>query len=93
MKNKGKIKITLPDGATRTYEAGIRGIDIAENISKSLSKKAIAIEVNGQEMDLCEKMFDEMNIKPLIGVIPDNKDISLNISLAFSQVSFIFLST
>ena len=32
--------------------------------------------MNWHHMDLCEKMFDEMNIKR-IGVIPDNKNILL----------------
>ena len=39
----------------------IRIDDIAENMNWSLMKK-------------CENLFDELNIKPLLGVIPKNED-------------------
>ena len=34
----------------------------------------IAENMNWKQMDTCENFFDEINIKPLIGVIPENKD-------------------
>ncbi|QDL92850.1 threonine--tRNA ligase [Paroceanicella profunda] len=46
------ITITLPDGATRDYEAGVTGMDVAADISKSLAKAAIAVTVNGTFSDL-----------------------------------------
>jgi threonyl-tRNA synthetase len=46
------INITLPDGAVRTYPPGVTGHAIAESISKSLAKAAIAIKSNGQVTDL-----------------------------------------
>ena len=36
-----KIDITFPDGAVRSFEAGATGRDVAENLSKSLAKKAV----------------------------------------------------
>ncbi len=52
-KKPGKnIDITLPDGAVRSYPAGTTGHEIAESISKSLAKAAIAIKINGQVSDL-----------------------------------------
>ena len=42
----------------------IRMDDIAENMNWSLMKK-------------CEDLFDELNIKPLLGVIPKNEDSEL----------------
>ena len=42
----------------------IRMDDIAENMNWSLMKK-------------CEELFDELNIKPLLGVIPKNEDSEL----------------
>ncbi len=48
------IKITLPDGATREYNAGVTGLEIAENISKSLAKAAVAITVDGEQRDLSD---------------------------------------
>jgi threonyl-tRNA synthetase len=46
------IVITLPDGATRTFAAGTTGLEIAENISKSLAKAVIAIKIDGVLSDL-----------------------------------------
>ena len=46
------IKVTFPDGAIREYEAGITTKEIAESISKSLAKKALAGKWNGELIDL-----------------------------------------
>ena len=62
MDNKNIIKITLPDGAKKDFVGGSRGIDIAQSISKSLLKKAVAIEVNGLEQDLCEKINNDAKV-------------------------------
>ena len=40
------IKITLPDGSIREYEAGVNAIDIAKSISNSLAKKILAANIN-----------------------------------------------
>ncbi len=65
MEKRSYIKITLPDGATRSFLAGSNGLDVAESISISLSKKAIAIEVNGKEQDLCESINEDAKISIL----------------------------
>ena len=39
------IEFTFPDGAVRSFEAGVTGRAIAESLSKSLSKKAVLIRV------------------------------------------------
>ncbi|MBN9543625.1 MAG: threonine--tRNA ligase [Alphaproteobacteria bacterium] len=47
------VKVSLPDGSVRSYEqSSISGMEIAESISKSLAKAAIAIKVNGEAKDL-----------------------------------------
>ncbi|MGI9412619.1 MAG: threonine--tRNA ligase [Hyphomicrobiales bacterium] len=46
------ITISFPDGASRQFEAGISGADIAADISKSLAKKAVAIRLDGELADL-----------------------------------------
>ncbi|MEM9468859.1 MAG: threonine--tRNA ligase [Pseudomonadota bacterium] len=46
------VKITLPDGATREFDSGVTGLKIAEDISKSLAKAVIAIEIDGELSDL-----------------------------------------
>ena len=50
--NDKQINITLPDGAVRTFTAGVTGMDIAADISKSLAKAVIAIEIDGALSDL-----------------------------------------
>ena len=47
-----KITITFPDGSTRLVDKGTIGQSIAESISKSLAKEAIAIEINGKLSDV-----------------------------------------
>jgi threonyl-tRNA synthetase len=45
------INITFPDGAVRTYEAGISGLDIAKSISEGLARKVLAASVDGEVWD------------------------------------------
>ncbi|MEM6744682.1 MAG: threonine--tRNA ligase [Pseudomonadota bacterium] len=47
-----QVTITLPDGAARTYAAGITGAEVAADISKSLAKAAIAVKIDGVLSDL-----------------------------------------
>ena len=46
------INVTLPDGSQRQYEDGASPADVAESISKSLAKAALAAKVNGEMYDL-----------------------------------------
>jgi threonyl-tRNA synthetase len=46
------ITLTLPDGATRRFEAPVTGTDVAGSIAKSLAKAALAIKVDGEVRDL-----------------------------------------
>jgi len=45
------IKITLPDGSIREYEAGITPYQIALSISEGLARNVLAAEVDGQIWD------------------------------------------
>ena len=47
-----KINLSLPDGNSREYAAGITAGEVAADISTSLAKKAISATVNGQHWDL-----------------------------------------
>lgn len=47
-----QIKLTLPDGSVREYDAGITPGEVATNIATSLGKKAISATVNGAHFDL-----------------------------------------
>ncbi len=73
--NKEYIKITFPDGRKQDFKHGITGYDIAKSISPSLLKKAIAIEIDGSEQDLCENISSDANISIL--TLNDNKGLSI----------------
>ncbi len=49
---KNPINITMPDGSVREYACGITGMEIANNISKSLAKISLAIKIDGVLSDL-----------------------------------------
>lgn len=46
------VTITLPDGTKREYNAGSTGMDVAASIGAGLAKAALAIEINGELLDL-----------------------------------------
>ncbi|WP_158964616.1 threonine--tRNA ligase [Chachezhania sediminis] len=47
-----QISLSFPDGNARSYDAGITPAEVAADISKSLSKKAISATVDGKHWDL-----------------------------------------
>jgi len=49
-----QITVTLPDGATRRYAAGVTGAEVAADIAPSLGKAALAARVDGRLTDLSE---------------------------------------
>ncbi|UVC11118.1 threonine--tRNA ligase [Rhizobium sp. TH2] len=49
-----QISLTFPDGSIRDYQPGTTGRDVAESISKSLAKKAVAIALDGTVRDLSD---------------------------------------
>ncbi len=59
-KQHNQITITLPDGAQRTYDSGITGLEIAESIAKSLAKASIAVTIDGQQRDLCDPITKDV---------------------------------
>ncbi|MCB2011001.1 MAG: TGS domain-containing protein, partial [Geminicoccaceae bacterium] len=44
--------ITLPDGSKRAHETPVTGLEIAQSISKSLARQALAVVVDGELRDL-----------------------------------------
>ncbi len=62
---KQKITLTFPDGTKKQFSNGINGEAIAESISKSLVKKAVAIKVNNIKRDLSDCIYADADIKIL----------------------------
>ena len=56
------IKVTLPDGSEREYADGSSPLDVAESISKSLAKKALAAKVDGEMWDLVRPLEGDANV-------------------------------
>ena len=52
------VSLTFPDGSVKAFDAGATGRDVAESISKSLAKKAVAIAIDGQLRDLSDPVTD-----------------------------------
>ena len=67
--------ITFPDGRNKNYDDGVTGIDIAQDISQSLKKKAIAILVNDQEKDLIDPIGEDS----VVSIITLKDEIGLDI--------------
>ncbi|MEM7643020.1 MAG: TGS domain-containing protein, partial [Pseudomonadota bacterium] len=57
-----QITLTFPDGNARKVPAGITPAEVAADISKSLSKKAISAKVNGTHWDLAWPIDDDASI-------------------------------
>ncbi|HDE0752923.1 TPA: threonine--tRNA ligase [Enterococcus faecium] len=65
------IKITFPDGAVKEFESGTTTLAIAESISKSFAKKALAGKVNGKLVDLTRPIEEDASIEI---ITPDHED-------------------
>lgn len=55
-------KFTLPDNSTREYDQPIMGLQIAEDIGKSLAKAAVAIRVDDELLDLTRLLEQDASI-------------------------------
>jgi len=58
----GHVTITLPDGATRDYRRGVTGTEVAEDISKSLAKAALACRIDGRLSDLSQPIERDVKL-------------------------------
>jgi threonyl-tRNA synthetase len=61
------VAITLPDGSVRQYPGPVSGADVALDISKSLSKAALAVTVNGEMWDLTRTIDQDVSLSIITG--------------------------
>ena len=66
-----EIKISFPDGAVKSVEAGITVKEIAEGISKGLAKKGLAGKVNGVLVDFDRPIEEDATIEI---ITPEHED-------------------
>lgn len=57
------VTLTFPDGSARDYKPGITGAELAASISKSLAKKAVAVNLNGALADLADPISTDAKVK------------------------------
>ncbi|MGG5316689.1 threonine--tRNA ligase [Enterococcus sp. AZ072] len=57
------VNISFPDGSVKEFHEGVTGREIAESISKSLAKKAMAVVVNGELEDLTRPIDQDAELK------------------------------
>ena len=69
------ITLTLPDGATREFEAPLDGLAFATSISKSLAKKALALKLNGEVVDLATRIETDADIAVITAADADGVDL------------------
>ncbi|ATU91542.1 threonine--tRNA ligase [Phyllobacterium zundukense] len=59
------VSMQFPDGSKREYDAAMTGAELADSISKSLAKKAVAYAVDGVVRDLSDPLQDSGKIEIL----------------------------
>ncbi|RFB81162.1 threonine--tRNA ligase [Methylovirgula sp. 4M-Z18] len=57
------INVTFPDGASRAYEVGMSGADIAKSISPSLAKRTVAMVLDGVLSDLADPIQKDAKVE------------------------------
>jgi len=57
------ISVTFPDGASRQFEPGVSGVDIAKSISPSLAKRSVAMTLDGALVDLTRPIERDAKIE------------------------------
>ena len=67
-----ELSITLPDGSTRTLPEGATGLDLATAIGPGLAKAALAIEEDGEVIDLAAPLHDGASVRILTDRDPDS---------------------
>ncbi|OJV52240.1 MAG: threonine--tRNA ligase [Bacteroidetes bacterium 43-16] len=57
------INLRFPDGAVRSYEPGISGLDVAKSISEGLMRKVLAVSLDGKIVDAFGPITTDGEIK------------------------------
>ena len=65
------ISLTFPDGAKRSFPPGITGKALAESISKSLAKRAVAMLIDGRLADLADPIDKDASVQIVTRTDPE----------------------
>ena len=55
--------ITLPDSQQKTFDSSVTALDLAASIAPGLAKRALAIEVDGQLLDMCTQIEQDASVR------------------------------
>jgi threonyl-tRNA synthetase len=69
------ITLTLPDGATRTFDGPVTGATVAASIGAGLAKAALAIKVDGDLIDLSREIGHDARIAIVTRDSPDGLEL------------------
>jgi threonyl-tRNA synthetase len=67
------IEISFPDGARRSFEAGVTSMDIAKSLSEGLARNVLAARVNGNVVDLSRPIHQNAALELLTWDQKDGK--------------------
>ena len=67
--------ITLPDGKNLNFSKEVNGLEIAEKISKSLSKHALVMSVDGELKDLYFTIKNDCTVKIFTSKDPEGLEV------------------
>lgn len=59
------VKISFPDGNVREFPKGVTGVEIARSISEGLARNALALELNGEVVELSRPIESDGAIRVL----------------------------
>ncbi len=57
------VRITLPDGSIKNFENALSGLDIAKSISEGLARNCVAMELDGNLVDLDTIISDDSKVR------------------------------
>lgn len=60
-----QVKVRLPDGSERQYEAGTTFAEVAQSIGAGLAKAALAVKANGKERDMFMPITQDVDLEIL----------------------------
>jgi threonyl-tRNA synthetase len=70
-----KVKITLPDGSTKEYSAGMTISQILRDFDPTMAKSSLAAYLDGRMVDLSRQVQSDSQIKPITFDSPEGKEV------------------
>ena len=73
-----EITITLPDNSTRSYNAGITPLEVAESIGQRLAQDTVAASINDELSDVTVPLMADAQLKLFTGNSPEGHEVLLH---------------